>query len=145
VIPRRHAAVADIAAGIEAEFAANLGIVRPLEPAAACIISFDQAPGGRHVQHPVDDQRRRFLGAVGVEIGKPRKAELLRVFVVDAHERAVALLAVGASVGKPITRFRIGICDPRTVNGFPIGDCEARGAAGCGERQQCQGKSEPTR
>src|SRR5690606_34391123 len=49
----------------------------------------------------VDDDRRCFLAAAGIEIEVPGEPELLDIVLVDFVERAEALLIVGAPMAQP--------------------------------------------
>src|SRR5262249_51961408 len=81
-----------------------------------------QAPRGRRVQHAVDHQRRGFLSAIGIEVGIPGEAELLRVVGRDFGQRAEALLAIGASIAQPVRTVAVGGAHPFCI--------DARGHAG---------------
>ena len=74
--------------------------------------------GRGHVQHAVDDQRRRFLAALGVEIEVPRELQVADVAaLIDLRERAEALLVVGAAVREPIGVVLRGGLDALVVTG----------------------------
>ena len=51
----------------------------------------DHAPSRGDVHHPVDDKRRRFLAAVGVEVGVPGEAELLHMRLSENDSPLLAL------------------------------------------------------
>src|SRR5690606_37224275 len=64
----------------------------------------------------VDQQRRAFLAARGVEVGEPGEAELADVLGVDLVERAVALLRIVAPVGDPVGGISGGVDQPLGVD-----------------------------
>ena len=64
-IPDRDAAVGYVAAGLESRRAGNRRIVHPELFAGCRVECLDLAPRRRHVHDTVDDDRGRFLGAMG--------------------------------------------------------------------------------
>lgn len=136
MVPRGNSAISHVAAGIDAEFTVHLRVISPEQPAGSRVIGFDQAPRRRHIHHPIDDQGRRFLSSVGVEIRKPSKAQLLCILVVDARQRAEALLIVGAAIGEPVAGFGIG--NSRAVDWFVTGLGGACRTARQSRQQQSQ-------
>jgi hypothetical protein len=105
-VPRSDAAADHVAAALDSELARHLRIVGPEQLAGRGVVGLDQAPRGRHVHDAVDDQRRRLLSTIGVEVGKPGKAELLRIVRRDLCQRAEALLAVGCARSSASSRHR---------------------------------------
>src|SRR5262249_21032990 len=53
-----------------------------------------------------------LLPAIGIEVGVPSEAELLRVVRVDSCQRTEALLAVGASIAQPVRSVAVGAAHP---------------------------------
>jgi hypothetical protein len=115
---KRDAAIDRVAAGHRQRLARHLRVVRPLELAGAGIVGVDLAPRRRDVEHAVVHQRRRFLPARGVEVGRPGEAEPADGLVAHLRQRAEALLAVIAPVAQPLVA--VGCRDHR------VGDAGGR-------------------
>ncbi len=107
-IPNRDAAIHHVATRVDVPLGRNLWVERPDARASCGIHGKHFAPRGRKVHHAIDNQRRRFLPAVGIEIDIPGQPESIHSLVIDLFERAEALLAVRASIGKPVLWF--GVC-----------------------------------
>ena len=58
-----------------------------------------------HVQHAVDEDRRRFEAAERLGLEAPLRHETVHVLRRDLHERTVALAAVVAAVHQPSRRI----------------------------------------
>ena len=131
--PGRDAAADDVAAALHAELARHFRIVGPDELAGRGVVRLDHAPRGRDVHHAIDDERRRLLSTIGVEVRIPREAELLRIVRRYLGQRTEALLAVGSPVAQPIRGVAIcvvhacGIDVGRRVRGMRLsGDQDAK-------------------
>ena len=85
---RSDAAVDDVAARLHAGFARHLRIVLPQQLAGRGVDRLHLAPRAGGIHHAVDDQRRRLLAAMRVEVDEPREAELLDVARVDLRRAA---------------------------------------------------------
>jgi len=97
------------------------------------VVCLDHAPCRRDVQHAVDDKRRRFLAAVGVEVGVPGEAKLLHVVGADLGQRTVALFAIRPAVCQPVGGILVGLDNPVCVH--------IRGWS-CGTGRFCAGHSD---
>ena len=81
----------------------HLRIVPPQLAPGRGVVGGDDVPRLGVVEHAAGYQRRRFLPAVGLEVGVPGEAELADVAIVDASGRTVALLgATLAAGGRPL-------------------------------------------
>ncbi len=107
-LPGRDPAVDHVAAGDLAGGAVDLGIVLPKLLAGGRVIGLHHAPGRGDVEHAVDDHRGGFLAALGVDVAVPGEAEPGDVGLVDAGERAVALLRIGPPGGHPRPGLAVG-------------------------------------
>jgi len=74
-LPRGDAAVDHVTAGVAALGAVDLGIVLPERGAGADVVGLHHAPCGGEIHDAVDDDGRRFLTALGVDVGIPGEAE----------------------------------------------------------------------
>ena len=92
VLVQRGAARVHVAARFGAGGAGHLRVVAPNELAGRRVQRVRLAPGARRVQHAVDDERRRLLAAIRVELVVPRRRETLERVLVDARQRRMALL-----------------------------------------------------
>jgi hypothetical protein len=101
-LPRRYAAVDHIAAASHPERTGHRGIIRPEKRTSFGVVRFDHAPRSRDVQHAVDNERCRFLTAVGVKVGIPDKTKLFGVVGRYPGQRAEPLLTIRAAVGHPV-------------------------------------------
>ena len=116
VAPGGDAAIDRVAADPLQPVARHLRIVGPEQAAGAAVIGLDHRPGGRGVEIAVDDDRRRFLAAAGVEIGEPGEAEPADILAIDRFERAVPLLVIGAAGGEPVGAVIVGGDDPLAID-----------------------------
>ena len=117
-LPRRHAAADDIAAAPHPERTGHRGIIRPEKRTSLGVVRFDHAPRSRDVQDAVDNERCRFLTAVGVELGVPGETELFRVVGRYPRQRTEPLLTVGPAISHPVGRILVG---PGDAGGVHIG------------------------
>jgi hypothetical protein len=94
-----------------------LRIEAPLLFAGARVERKYFAPCRSDVHRAVDDQRRRLLAALGVEIEIPRELQVLHVALVDRRQRAEALLVVCAAVREPVGAIVRGCADAPGIHG----------------------------
>ena len=105
-LPDRDTAVDDAAAQLHRVFAGHVRVVLPQPLAGLRIEGVDLAPRRGHENAAIGDHRRRLVAAAALgKIPKPGQAQLADVVGVDLLERAVALLAVVAAVGRPLARI----------------------------------------
>src|SRR5262249_26483015 len=76
-------------------------IVFPQLRARLHVVRLHHAPCRSEIHHAVDDDRCRFLTALGVDVRVPRESERLHVRVVHLIERTEALLAIAAPGREP--------------------------------------------
>ena len=88
----------------------------PEQLSAGSVHGLDHTPCAREVENAVDGERRRFEPALGFEIECPGEAKIVDGLRIDLSEGAIAFLGIGASVGEPISGFRIGSNDSLTVD-----------------------------
>ena len=115
-LPRGDASIDHIAAALYPKCAWYRWIVGPQQRAGLGVVRLDHAPRRRDVQHAVDDERRRLLTAVGVEVGVPGEPKLLHVVGGNPGQRAEALFAIGSAVGHPVMWLGIRRADSRCVD-----------------------------
>jgi len=60
------------------------------------------APRACRIKNIVNDQRRRFLAPICIEVVNPSQAQLLNVALVDLRQLGKALLQIGATVSCPV-------------------------------------------
>src|SRR5690606_32468187 len=116
VTPGGHPAVDHVAAGLGRDFARHFRIVLPQRLAGCPVVGLHFAPGGGDVDRAVDDERRSFLAARGVEVGEPDEAELADGLGTDLVERAVALLGIVATVRDPVGAVGCGVGQPISID-----------------------------
>lgn len=98
-IPGRDAPIDHVTAAAHTERSRNLRIVGPQLSPRLCIERHDQTPGCGEIHDTVDDEWRRFLIAVCVEIGIPGEAQVVGIVGRDGGEGTESLLAIRAAVG----------------------------------------------
>jgi len=79
----------------------------PLSSAGFRINGLHLAPGTGRVQDAIDDDGRRFLPTVGIEIRIPGETEFTDVRFVDLLQRTKSLLRTGTPMGKPVFTARV--------------------------------------
>ncbi len=120
--PRRDAAIDDVAAGVDRRGARHLRVVSPELASRRRVERKHLAPGGGHVHHAVDHERRRLLRACGgIEVVVPGQPEVRDVRGADPIERRITLLVVGAAVTHPVTGLAIGVAYTRIVHAAGAG------------------------
>ena len=102
-LPGGQAAIDHVTAGIDAGMPRHLGVIAPFQRAGRGIQREHAAPGGRHIHHPIDDQRRRLLRPrIHRQIKMPGGLQARDIAGVDLLQRTEAMLIVGAAVGEPV-------------------------------------------
>ena len=115
-LPGGDAAIDHIAAAPYAERAGHSWIVGPKQRAGLGVIRLDHAPRSRDVQHTVDNERRRLLTAVGVEVGIPGETKLLHIVGCNPSQRTKSLFTVGPAISHPIGGIFVGLGKTGRVN-----------------------------
>src|SRR5690606_29409979 len=100
--PHGDTAVHDVAARVHGPLAGHLRIEKPDQFAAARVVGTHLAPRFGDVDDAIDDDGRRFLATVRVEVGEPREAKLVHVVLGDLRQWAEALFTIRAAVRQPV-------------------------------------------
>ena len=115
-LPDSNAAIDDVAAGFATPLARDFRIIDPQLLAGLGVERVDHTPRAGCEHHAVLDDGRCLEAANGIGVEAPGKAQVLDVVGIDLVEGREALLAIGATMGKPVSRIGISGLDPRAVN-----------------------------
>src|SRR5690606_15578747 len=113
---RRDAAIYDVTTCRRSALARNFGIELPQQLARARVDRLYFAPCACGVHLAIDDQRRRFLAAMGVQIERPRESQLSNVLGRDGRERRETLFGIGAAMSQPVAGILLGLDDASGID-----------------------------
>ena len=125
-LPHRHSAIDHVATGVPAPLARHLRVVLPQQFAGPPVVGVHPAPGAGGEQHAVHHDGRGLETALIAGVPVPGETEAGDVRGVDAGQRAVPLLVIGAPVREPVAGLAGRADDPR------LGHGRGRGANGVG-------------
>ena len=114
--PNRDTAIDHVAAGMGTFCAVYLGIEPPQYFARGGVGGENLRPCGRDIYHAVDNDRRCFLSAIGIQFDRECETKVANIARIHLIEWAVALLLIGAAMGEPVIRVAFGGQQPRFVD-----------------------------